>query len=280
MSIFLSFDPITLKCIGTVDSEQLGVEEIPENYIKVSDAVYEVFSQHPDWIWNGEKPVPPSEAPPLTQLQIDLIYEQEVKTFKLRKQAEEIYIEYGKFIVMFEHMVDALKNSIMLCIGINSGVRHDVIEILLNGFKLNNYTDKLFALYCLIYPDDEDGKQLVDKLLKKVVSLNTERNKVVHGLWFIGFCGPEDTDFSEAWRTKSKVNKGALQKITERQTAEHLKALFKETAKLHGLIGRLGWCMMEPSPGKTQRNVTHEMIDSGEGFRSMYHPNAPIWDNP
>lgn len=278
MAKYLLFDSITLKPTGCIDPDESGMGNIPDNYIEVSDGIYDLFSKNPDWIWNGEKPVPPSEAPPLTQKQIELIRERDIKAIKLKKQTEEIYIEYGKFIVMFEHMVETLRSCIINVFMFNQDVERDYIEILLNGFRIKDYTAKINAIYCLIYPDDEQGKLLVKNLLKKINDLNEQRNKVVHGLWYIGFCGHEDADFSEATLIDRKLKKGALYQSHENHTAEKLKILFKEAAKLHGLIGRLAWCLKEPSPGKTQRNISQEMIDSGGGFRSLYHPKAPIWD--
>lgn len=261
-----------------MDSDESGRENIPEDYIEVSDDIFATLQQNPNWIWNGEKPVPPSEAPPLTQLQIDEINDVKAKALKLKKQTEEIYIEYGKFVVMFEHMVESLRGCIRDLLCFEHGISEKYVQILIKDFKIRDLTNKISALHGLVYPDEIESKELVAKLFDKVNKLNEKRNKVVHGLWSIGFCSSNDSDFSRATRSTSKFNKGILEHIYEEFNAEQLKLLFREAAKLQGLLGRLGHCMSEPSPGKTLRNITHEMIDTGEGFRSLYHPVAPIWD--
>lgn len=278
MAKFLFFHPITLTWTGTMDSEESVRENIPDDYIEVSDEAFLIFQKNPNWIWDGTKPVPPDQAPPLTIKQIEAITDTKRKSDKLKKQVEEIYIEYGKFIVMFEHMVEVLRKCIFEYLAFNHRLNEQHAHVLIKNYNVPQYIENIEALFNLIFPDEIESQKLVKKLLNKVTELNNKRVKVVHGLHFIGFANDTMTDFSEVrtlLRTKKSNNFRQSVKIF---SAKELKILFKEAAKLHGLLGRLAYCMMQPTPGITERNITHEMIDHGTGFRSMYHPLAPIWD--
>src|SRR5690606_7135175 len=115
---------------------------------------------------------------------------------KFESQIGELYRSLGEFVVNFEHLMFAAKNKINLLCGLG---KENVL--LLEPYSARQTIELLNTLIQdrieLGRTDPEDAS-LFRQLVSDLRTLNTERNKCVHTMWFIGWHSDKDTDFSEA----------------------------------------------------------------------------------
>jgi hypothetical protein len=115
---------------------------------------------------------------------------------KYEAQTAELYQALGKFVVKFEHLMWAAKHRINLLCGLSQEsslllepyTPHQTIDL------LNDLIRQRAEKLSLTAEDQELFRALVSDLR----SVTSERNKVIHTTWYIGWCSEKDTDFSEA----------------------------------------------------------------------------------
>ena len=120
---------------------------------------------------------------------------EEERKEKIRLQQDEQYLAIGKFVVNYEHLLDAIKFKFKFICGNNEGIKilieafpaSQTIEILGNliDWKTNEWDDK------------NQSKLLFKYLVQDLKALNTKRNSFVHTQWFIGWSNKDSVDVSE-----------------------------------------------------------------------------------
>lgn len=142
---------------------------------------------------------------------------------KYSNQTAELYRALGEFIVQFEHLMFATKNKINLLCGLGNETR-----LLLEPYTARQTIDlicKLIHEHSDRVKLDPQDQELFKKLVSDLRTINTERNRVVHTTWFIGWASEKETDFSEAngFKFSSQknfkvhtVNSVLFDKLTER----------------------------------------------------------------
>jgi hypothetical protein len=142
---------------------------------------------------------------------------------KYEAQTSDLYRALGKFVVQFEHLMWAAKNKINLLCGHGQETAL-LLEPYTSRQTIDLISDLIHQRAEKISLDAED-QVLFKALVSDLRSINTERNKVVHTTWYIGWCSDEDTDFSEAHGHKFssqlnfkvlKVNSGVFETLTVR----------------------------------------------------------------
>lgn len=120
---------------------------------------------------------------------------EEQRKEKIAKQQDEQYLAIGKFVVNYEHLVDAIKFKFRIICGFG-----EEIKILIESFQASQLIEVLGNLVDLRTKDLEDGNQskiLLKQLIGDLKLLNAKRNSLIHSVWFIGWVNENTTDVSE-----------------------------------------------------------------------------------
>lgn len=115
---------------------------------------------------------------------------------KYSAQTADIYRALGKFIVQFEHLMYAAKVKINMLCGLGKET-----ALLLEPYTARQTIDLISDLIAQRTDEvklDPEDLDLFKRLVSDLRAINTERNRVVHTVWFIGWASDKDTDFSEA----------------------------------------------------------------------------------
>ena len=144
-------------------------------------------------------------------------------------QTAEQYEQIGRFVVEFEQACSWLR------IGIIFSLHHDglrtqrLAQILIDNTVMT--AAPLIKAYDAIMTEigvreDPVQKEVLDQVSKEFHALTSERNKVVHGLWFIGYASVDDQDFSKISGIKGNPSK------KQGMNFQHLPKRVEEIAKL------------------------------------------------
>ena len=126
------------------------------------------------------------------------------------RQTAEQYEQIGRFIVEFEKACSWLRNSIMFTLH-RDGLRTQRLAQILIDNSFMTATPLIEAYDAIMTEtgsrDDPIQKEVLDQISKEFRALSSERNKVVHGNWFIGYARVDDQGFSKMAGLKGKPSK-------------------------------------------------------------------------
>lgn len=130
---------------------------------------------------------------------------EEERKEKIRLQQDEQYLAIGKFVVNYEHLLDAIKFKLGNICGNNEG-----IKILIEAFPASQTIEILGNLIdwkTKEWDDNNQSKLLFKYLLQDLKALNTKRNSFVHTMWFIGWSSKDSVDVNEITGQKFLTDK-------------------------------------------------------------------------
>ena len=144
-------------------------------------------------------------------------------------QTSEQYKQLGKFVVEFEQVCEWLRINIILILQRNGLKNQRLIQILINnqGMTASLLIDAFDAIMTEIGDrNDPEKKTILDHISKEFRELLSERNKIVHGLWFIGYAAIDNPDFSKMAGLKGNPSK------TKGMNYQHLPETAQEIEEL------------------------------------------------
>lgn len=156
---------------------------------------------------------------------------------KLKEQTDEIYREIGRFVVMFEHLMEEVRRATWFITEATDGVKNPRAE-----------QAEAFARYArLTVPGlleafqkaagkcpvaTAEGMALVPKVVSACDDLNKERITTVHSTWMIGWATEDAQDFSVASGFKLGRTKAQPDFQRNEVTASHFSDLTDRTKEL------------------------------------------------
>ncbi len=159
------------------------------------------------------------------------------------QQTAELYEAVGKFAVRFEHMCQALRSGITFMLQRHGLANQNVATLLLadlTAFPLQNIFSSVLAETVEL---TDDGRRIINNIMKRCQKLTEERNDVIHNAWYIGWASPQQTDFHETTAMKPhRDKKGGEFKVFKR-TAEDFLKLVDLADELTALVNRAWGCV-------------------------------------
>ena len=144
-------------------------------------------------------------------------------------QTNKQYEQIGRFVVEFEHVCWWLRNEIMFSLEHDGLKTQRLAQILLDNSYMT--AAPLIEAYEAIITEtgrrkDSTQKEVFDQISTQFRALIKERNKIVHGLWFIGWARADDQDFSKISGLKGNPSK------KKGMAFQHLATSVEEIAEL------------------------------------------------
>jgi hypothetical protein len=95
----------------------------------------------------------------------------------------------GRFVVAFELVIGELRSACRLMLE-RSGLglkNQPLANIILARVGAAELTELVGAMYREFRPDDSEGAQALEPILKRIDRLRESRNKLIHAAWTLGF---------------------------------------------------------------------------------------------
>jgi hypothetical protein len=158
-------------------------------------------------------------------------------------QTGELYKSIGKCSVKFEHVTLAMQAAITLLLQ-KGGLRNQrLANVLLADLTAYPLTSIFQAMISESNQLSAEEKIISNKIFTRTKKLIERRNDIIHSNWFVGWAGPDDTDFSEASGMRSTRGKrGVIFKGSKHTTAE-FDAFAMECDEVARLLNRLCACV-------------------------------------
>ncbi len=131
---------------------------------------------------------------------------EEERKEKSTTQRNEIYRAIGHFAVEFQSMCDIMQGCIIEIFTYHGLKEQDHVNILLCDLTAMPLLRKLEGS-CASFLKSNPKLDRVNTLFSYCQKLIEERNKIIHGTWFIGCASVTQTDFDLARGYKDKSNK-------------------------------------------------------------------------
>ncbi|MCP5365914.1 MAG: hypothetical protein H6907_09265 [Hyphomicrobiales bacterium] len=182
-----------------------------------------------------------------------------------REQTAEVYAAIGRFVVEFENACSALRFGMMQVLWADGLQSQPLGQILLDNKFMT--AAPLIEMHDAIMQEigarsDPIQAEVLNQVSLEFRSLMEERNRLVHGHWFIGYAGIDDADYSKIGGLKGKPSKKrgmTFESLPEsKEEIEELADRAKELSLFLTEISsalHLQWTT-EGSKGKFENNFT------------------------
>ena len=183
-----------------------------------------------------------------------------------QEHAARQYEQIGRFVVHFEHVCFHLRIGITFAF-----VHQGLSNQRLTGILINNRfmtAAPLIEAHDAIMTeiglrDDPVQKEVLDQVSKEFHALMAERNKIVHGLWMIGWGRSEDPDFSKIAGRIGKPSK------REGMSFQQLPTSAEEIAQLVERARKLGDLVMHIHAFLTEQSIGEGSVKLEDGLRKV-----------
>jgi len=151
--------------------------------------------------------------------------------------ADEVFCEFGRFVVLFERVVQSMGFSISFILS-SEGLRNQQLgHIVLAEQTAAPIRSILQAMVREIAKPDQDETTILSKIFKRIQELTEQRNLLVHGFSAIGQRDGEAAFTSDGYKLKRKAAGVGIQQF--RLTAAELRNLCLECNEVEALVDRV-----------------------------------------
>lgn len=160
-----------------------------------------------------------------------------------RAQAEEWFLELGRFAVEFERVCEGMRHAIVSLFQ-SEGLQHPGFAKVVIGEKSSVELQVLLGalLVEMRGRTDEADSEAIRSLLKEVKTLTEKRNVVIHSAWWFGTTAASTELYATAIRPRTKQNTGARPEI-QGVSAPYLRHLTEQSANIGKKLFRLRICI-------------------------------------
>ena len=193
---------------------------------------------------------------------------QELFESQTAKQHEQI----GRFVVEFEQACLWLRIGIIFSLHRDGLRTQRLAQILIDNKSMT--AAPLIEAYDAImteigirnYPIQ---KEVLDQVSKESRTLISERNKVVHGLWFIGYASVDDQDFSKISGLKGNPFKKQGMSFQDLPTSvEEIEKLVERTKNLRELLMNIHAFLNIQADGQGKVRFEKNLTKEGDTWTS------------
>ena len=163
------------------------------------------------------------------------------------RQTAKQYEQIGRFVVEFEKACAALRYGIIFSLQ-RDGLRTQRLAQILTDNIFMTETPLIESHDAVMtelgFRKDPIQKEVMDQVSNEFRALMSERNRIVHGHWFIGYAGADDHDFSKIGGLKGRPSKKAGMSFQQLPTSveeiaglvERASSLSRFLMDIHGLL--------------------------------------------
>lgn len=180
-------------------------------------------------------------------------------------QIRDVYANIGEFVVKFEHVCHAMHSAIIWLMHVQGLQNQRVVQILLARQTASPLFDTFRSLTAELVDQNPSEQQLVNNIMSRIDSLITERNKVIHSTWYVGWGNDETEDYSITSGIKFARNPKGANPKSHTYGLEEFRRLITEAEKLGGLVNRMSGCL---TFGDSIENNFY-IDESGEAFEKL-----------
>lgn len=191
----------------------------------------------------------------------------ETRDEKYQRQTKESFEHLGRFVQEFEQMVFTIRVGIRDVLAGNSRDREGLLDVVLNHEALSaKPLSDMFrgiiatAMQHPTYTDEQRAmvRQILKQIAREFQDLTEQRNKILHGTWFIGWASAADEDFSQMSSMKWKVTAEGAKPVDDvPKSVEDLKALISRCTETKRTITALLFSLRLPQmAGGLEKNFT------------------------
>ena len=178
----------------------------------------------------------------------------EMREQLMQEHAAKQYEQIGRFVVHFEHVCFYLRFGITFAF-VDQGLRNQSLTRILIDNRSMTAGPLIEAHDAIMteigFRDDPVQKEVLDQVSKEFHALIEERNKVVHGLWMIGWGRSEDPDFFKMAGHIGRPSKREGMRFQELPTsAEEIAQLVERARKLGDLVMHIHVFLTAQSTGE------------------------------
>ena len=188
----------------------------------------------------------------------------ETRQQMFENQTSKQYEQIGRFVVEFEKICSWLRIGIIFLLHRDGLKTQRLAQILIDN-KFMTAVPLIDAYDAIITEigvrEDPIQNEVLDQVSREFRALISERNKVVHGHWFIGYARADAQDFSQMVGIKGKPSKKegmGFQHLPN--SAEEIAELVERARSLSQLLidinGFLTFQDVEGGMGKLENNLT------------------------
>ena len=162
-------------------------------------------------------------------------------------QTERLYAKIGRVTVEAEHLSYEMFNCSVMILE-TRGLDQPFAQTALSGHNLESMRRLWESLTKQVYQGDDFAQDLITKLSKWIDTVNQQRNKVVHSLWYIGWGNESTVSYEDALsrqvkRATGKGEQGGLKYSSLKKDAEGFQEIIDALLELTGLVRRLNGCI-------------------------------------
>lgn len=151
--------------------------------------------------------------------------------------ADEVFCEFGWFVVLFERVVQSMGFSISFILS-SEGLRNQQLgHIVLADQTAAPIKSILQAQIGEVAKPDQDEATIISKIFKRIQELIEQRNLLVHGFSAIGQRGGEAAFTSNGYKLKRKASGVCIQQF--RLTVGDFRNLCLECNEVEALVDRV-----------------------------------------
>lgn len=159
-------------------------------------------------------------------------------------QAREFIAYLGEFVIAFERVCEAMRQSILLVFK-KEGLRNQALaQVLVADRTASHLRELLGQLYACLSDQDEADQREVATLLKRVGELSTFRNQLLHSCWGLGDKASPVELIATAFKLKANQKSGAYAEILG-FSASYIQEKIAEATAIQVLLDRLGTCLLQ-----------------------------------
>ena len=183
-------------------------------------------------------------------------------------QTAEQFEQIGRFVVEFEQACSWLRVGIVFALQ-RDGLRTQSLARILTDNRSMTAAPLIQAYDAIMTEtgirEDPIQKEVLDQASKEFRELMSERNKIVHGLWFIGYASADDQDFSRIGGHKGNPSKQqGMSYQALPANVDDIKCLVERTKKLGALFMAIHSLLAIQAPEQDQGNFESYLAKEGD----------------
>lgn len=159
-------------------------------------------------------------------------------------KAMAILTGLGEFIIAFERVCAGMRNCIF-CAFRREGLKNQgLAQVFLNKVAAESLRSTLGGVFSELQGQDEEDKEAVKRLLSRIDTLGSTRNKLSHAEWFLNCDYENANDEFTALALKHNVSQnGGAFSLRIPVTQAFLNGQMREATEILVLLNRLAVCL-------------------------------------
>lgn len=191
---------------------------------------------------------------------------------KANELSSELYPTIGEFVVSFESVCHGMKSGIDVFLQDN-GLRNSsrLSDILVGDLTAFPLVNVYRSIVIETQKPNVDEVKIIDNIVKRIIELAEERNRIVHSAWFIDYKSMEDLEKGLLIQYRPGASKQGAKESPTRYPIKNIKDFITKARTLHVLVEELNMCVYQGTKidNRFMLNKNGEVLSRGSYFDSI-----------